>query len=221
MNTEPIAPDSAALPDSRTLDLARWLGRREAFGTIAGRCSAADVECLRQIRNQKLFRDRAPSWDDFCSKDLRLSRRKIDRDIGYLEEFGPQFFELAQLTRIAAREYRAIAPHVHPDGIHVDGRVIALLEGNAEQLAAAVADLCSQVEPPQPPPAEAPLRAVNADPAGGRAADPGDEILRRCDRATEALECAQSLDSPHRAQLARSLRRLLIAASRVAVYPAR
>ena len=131
MNTEIVAPASAEQPDARAFNLARWLGRREAFGTIAGRCSAADVECLRQIRNQKLFQDLAPSWDEFCTKDLRLSRRKVDRDIRYLEEFGPPFFLLAQLVRITPQQYRAIAPHVAGDGIHVDGRVVALLESNA------------------------------------------------------------------------------------------
>ena len=28
-------------------ELNRWLGRREAFGLMAGRCSAGDVECMK------------------------------------------------------------------------------------------------------------------------------------------------------------------------------
>jgi hypothetical protein len=216
MNTEILVPSSAEQPDERALDLARWLGRREAFGTIAGRCSGADVECLRQIRNRKLFRTRARNWDEFCKKELRLSRRKIDDDIRHLEEFGPPFFEIAQLTRITPQQYRTIAQHVAGDGIHLDGQVIALLEGNAEQVAGAVQELCRRAEPP-------PVQAVNAnvesqsEPAVDRAA----EALRICDLAAESLESKPTLDGLHRARVGRSLRRLLVAAARLAVYPAR
>src|SRR4051812_32102566 len=56
--------------------LERWLGRREAFGIIAGRCSAADIECLREIRNQKLYLESAKNWGEFCQTQLRTSRRR-------------------------------------------------------------------------------------------------------------------------------------------------
>ena len=58
--------------------------------------------------------------------------------IGWLEEFGPVFFELAQATGITADEYRAIAPAVREDGIHVGTEVIALIPENAETVAEAV-----------------------------------------------------------------------------------
>ncbi|MGO9259730.1 MAG: hypothetical protein ACLQU1_25970 [Bryobacteraceae bacterium] len=216
MNTEILAPTSAEPPDERALDLARWLGRREAFGTIAGRCSGADVECLRQIRNRKLFRTRARNWDEFGKKELRLSRRKIDDDIRHLEEFGPPFFQVAQLTRITPQQYRAIAPHVAGDGINLDGQVIALVESNAGQVTAAVQELCRRVEP-------RPVQAVNAtvESKSGPAVDKADEALPRCDSAAEALEGKPILDGLHRAKVARSLRRLLNAAARLAVYAAR
>lgn len=209
-NSEIIAPASAEPPEECDLSLARWLGRREAFGSVAGRCSAADVECLRNIRNRKLFKKRAPNWDEFCRKELRLSRRKIDDDIRHLEEFGPQFFQLAQLTRITPPQYRAIARHVESDGIHVDGRVVALLEGNAEQVAAAVEDLRQRVEA-EAAPVETPAPSVDA----------GREMLRACEAAAEQLERRPILDSLHRAKLGKALRRMLNAAARLAVYPAR
>jgi hypothetical protein len=216
MNTETIAPASAEQPEARAFDLARWLGRREAFGTIAGRCSAADVECLRQIRDRKLFKDHAPSWDEFCTKDLHLSRRKVDRDIRYLEKFGPPFFLLAQLTRITPQQYGAIAPHVAADGIHMDGQVVALLESNAERVTAVVQDLCRRLEPP-------PVHAVEAavESKSEPAADSAGEALRICERAAELLEAKPVMDGLHRARLGRSLRRLLNAAARLAVYAAR
>ena len=36
------------------LDLGAWLGRHQAFGMIANRCTAADAECLKTIRDQGL-----------------------------------------------------------------------------------------------------------------------------------------------------------------------
>jgi hypothetical protein len=44
------------------IDLGMWLGRREAFGLIAGRCSAAEGEVMARIREQKLFLDYHCDW---------------------------------------------------------------------------------------------------------------------------------------------------------------
>src|SRR2546421_7000349 len=86
---ETLPPASAVSPRALDLQIDRWMGRRDAFGAIAGRCSAADAECLRQIRDQKLFLDRAPSWDEFCRLHLHAGRKKLDTQIRLLDEFGP------------------------------------------------------------------------------------------------------------------------------------
>jgi hypothetical protein len=125
----------------RLIDLGRWMGRRDAFGAIAGRCSAADAECLRQIRDKKAYVDVASSWDEFCRLHLHVCRKTIDKQIRLLNEFGPAYFQLAQLTRITPNDYRAIAPHLTPEGLQVDGAVIALLPENSQQVSEAVAKL--------------------------------------------------------------------------------
>lgn len=72
--------------------------------------------------------------------------------ITYLNEFGPEYFELAQLTGISPAEYRAIAPAVKDEAVHCGDEVIALLLENAEKLAAAVAQLrASAPTPPRKP----------------------------------------------------------------------
>ena len=38
------------------LDLGTWLGRRQAFAVMAGRCSAADAKCLRELRDTKKYK---------------------------------------------------------------------------------------------------------------------------------------------------------------------
>ena len=36
-------------------DVGAWVGRRQAFALVAGRCSAADAEILFEIREKNLF----------------------------------------------------------------------------------------------------------------------------------------------------------------------
>ena len=122
-------------------ELGMMLGSRRAFASVAGRCSAADAECLRRVREKKLYASRAATWDEFCPKFLGLSKAQANRLIRYLEEFGPDYFELAQLTRVTPEQYRAIAPSVREKSIHVQGEAIALIPENSDRIAAAVAEL--------------------------------------------------------------------------------
>src|SRR4051794_3019261 len=85
-------------------DLNRWLGRREAFSLMAGRCSAADVECMRTIRDQKLYVSRAETWAEFCTKELHMGKSNANRLIGLLEKYGPEYFQISQITRISSAD---------------------------------------------------------------------------------------------------------------------
>jgi len=118
--------------------LGEILGSRRAFSAVAGRCSAADAACLRRIRDEKLFVSRAETWDEFCPKFLGMSRANANRVIGYLEEFGPDYFELAQVTRISPTEFRAIAGSVRDKAVHWQGEAIALIPENSERIGEAV-----------------------------------------------------------------------------------
>jgi hypothetical protein len=50
------------------LDLGTWMGRKQAFASLAGGCSAADAECLRQMRDGKKYRALGMSWAEFCQR---------------------------------------------------------------------------------------------------------------------------------------------------------
>jgi hypothetical protein len=132
------------------LDIGKLLGRREAFGLVAGRCSAAEAGCLREIRETKSYKKLAPNWDEFCESHLRMSRSAADRAIRLLEELGPGYFELTQLVRLPPEAYRAIAPSVKDKAVHLDGEAIALVPENAVRVAAAVATLRRKAEPARP-----------------------------------------------------------------------
>jgi hypothetical protein len=139
--TLPIPSPQAGAPSSGSFDLGTWLGRRQAFGMMAGRTGAADAECLRQIRDQKLYKSETSNWTEFCERYIGTSRTHVDSVIRHLDQFGPQFFELTQFTRIPPEVYRAIASHVTAEGVHLDGDVIPLKQENSLRIAGAVAEL--------------------------------------------------------------------------------
>ena len=51
MGENKIAPAVGA-----AYELGEWMGRKQAFSSLAGRCSAADAECLRQATQAQ------PGW---------------------------------------------------------------------------------------------------------------------------------------------------------------
>ena len=61
--------------------------------------------------------------------------------IRYLDEFGPEYFLLAQLAGLSPAQYRAIAPEVKEQALHHNGQTIALLPENAKKLVKIVAEL--------------------------------------------------------------------------------
>lgn len=125
----------------RMIELGNWMGRREAFSLMAGRCAAADVECLRRMRDEKAYRELDCTWEEFCTNHLKVSRKSVDRLIGRLEELGPAYFHLTNLTHITIGEYRQIAASVSEAGVELDGSVVTLLPENSQKLAAAIAQL--------------------------------------------------------------------------------
>jgi hypothetical protein len=137
--------------DGGELRLGTLLGRSQAFGLIAARCSAADAASLRQIRDEKSYRSVAKGWVEFCDRHLGMSHTHANRIIGYLEEFGPAYFEMVQFTGISPATYRTIAPAVQDHALLYDGQVIALLPENTEKLAQAVEQLRRTAAPATTP----------------------------------------------------------------------
>ena len=131
----------------QAIELGEILGRRKAFATVAGKCSAADAECIRRLRDDQLFKLRAESWEEFCPKYLGVSKTQANRVIQRLERFGPDYFTLAQLIHITPEQYAAIASSVGDSAVHCGGEAIALVPENTTKLAAAVEELCQAAAP--------------------------------------------------------------------------
>jgi hypothetical protein len=157
--------------DPLRFDLGRMFGRRDALAAISGKCSAAEALTFRRIRDGKEYKALNLTWEECCSK-LGVNRRQVERILKLLDEFGPQYFEVARLTHVTVDEYRAIAANISGEGVNLNGAVIALLPENREQVSAAVAELVEREKPAAEE--KAPLSL--------------DAIVKRCDALTAALE---------------------------------
>lgn len=120
------------------MSLGAWLGRHQAFGLIANRCSAADAECLKAIRDGGDYKQLGLTWEQFCAKHAGVSRVHADRQIHYLEEFGANYFRLADVMPISPETYRLIAGAVSDEGLECNGERIPLARENRDKVAAAV-----------------------------------------------------------------------------------
>jgi hypothetical protein len=131
-------------------ELGTWVGRRQAFALLANKCSAADAECLKQIRESKGYKSVAADWEQFCPRYLGLSRSHADKLIHQLEEFGTAYFELSQIVRIPESAYRAISGAISGHSIEYEGETIAISKENGPRVAQVVrllrqeADQCSR-----------------------------------------------------------------------------
>ena len=128
------------------MSLGAWLGRHQAFGLIANRCSAADAECLKAIRDGGEFKQMGLTWEQFCTKHAGVSRVHAERQIHYLEEFGGNYFRFAEVMPISAETYRLIAGAVSDQGLECNGERIALVRENRTKVAAAVTAIRAKAE---------------------------------------------------------------------------
>ena len=141
---------SAPVRVEELVALGTVLGQNLTFGLIAGRCSAAQAEGLRRLRNEKVYRHVTEHWEDFCPQYLRMSRAQADKIIRLWEEFGAGYFELAQLTRVSPETYRALEPAVENGVLNLNGEQIELTIENSRKVAAAVAQV-RRALPAKPP----------------------------------------------------------------------
>ncbi len=133
--------------DTALLDLGAWLGRHQAFAMIATKCSAADAECLRQIRSQKLYKRLGLTWKEFCERHAGVDQKTANQIIGRLEEFGESYFRLSAILPLTPTTYRAIAPAVSEGSLEFEGERIPIEPANTERLSAAVRALREQSRP--------------------------------------------------------------------------
>lgn len=123
-------------PPPDLLEMGGWIGRQQAFGLIANKCSAAQALCLKQMKESAYHHQLNLTWAEFCRQYIGVGCRQVDRIIGQYEEFGAAYFRLSKLARISPEKYRAISGAVSDDCIEIDGESVALVPENAARIRA-------------------------------------------------------------------------------------
>ena len=126
---------------------------RSAPGSVAIRrlasspsmCSAADAECLREIRDKKHYRAIGLTWEEFCSRHAGVDRKTADRIVERLQEFGEAYFNLSQIMPIQPARYRQLAANVTGNTLEFDGRKIPITPEHAPEIVDAVRTLQSRL----------------------------------------------------------------------------
>ena len=126
---------------SELLNLGVILGQNEALEWVSGRCTAARAANLAMIKETGRYKTLTPDWEDFCPNYLKISRSEADKTIRLFQEFGENYFKIAQLAPVSAETYRAIEPAIQDGAIHYNGEVLDMVAGNAKQVAAVVAQI--------------------------------------------------------------------------------
>ncbi len=160
-----------AQAEEALLDLGKVLGQSLAFGTVAGRCSAAQAAALMQARNERAHRRFGLTWKEFCPKHLRMSGTQADEIIRLLQEFGPEYFEHTESVHISADTYRLVAPFIQDKALRVEDEVLELNSANVQKVARSVRGSQRALPPPAEPeaaPAPAPEAPTAAPALSGR-----------------------------------------------------
>jgi hypothetical protein len=116
------------------VELGAWIGKGQAFGLMSNKALAAQAQCLKQIRECNLHASLGMSWAEFCPRQLGISRSHADKLIHRLEEFGVDYFRLAELMRISPETYRAIESSVTNQHIRIDGELVPITPENGSRI---------------------------------------------------------------------------------------
>jgi hypothetical protein len=131
---------------ARLINLGAKLGRHQSFALIANRCSAADAEALKAIRDSGEYKELGITWDEFCVQHAGMSRPHADRHILCFEEFGENYRRFAEIMGISPVTYKLIGGAVSDEGITINGECIPLTPENRPRIAAAVKTLRTQTK---------------------------------------------------------------------------
>jgi hypothetical protein len=120
------------------LKMGEWLGRHQAFNLMAHRCTAADAECLKAIRDGGEYKKLGLTWAEFCEQHAGVSRVYAERQIHCFEEHGANYHRMAELMQISGETFKLIASAIDGDCIVLDGERIPLTRENRQRIAAGV-----------------------------------------------------------------------------------
>lgn len=113
------------------LELGALIGGALALRGVAEHLSAKSIEMAKRIKDTRLYERTGLSWDGFCDKYLG-ARKTVERKIGELEEFGPDYLGLTQIVRVGQSVYSLM--EVKDGAIVYNGERIAITKANEDRI---------------------------------------------------------------------------------------
>jgi hypothetical protein len=142
------------------MDLGAGVGRQQALAMVGAKCSAAQAQSLKTIKETRWFEKLRMNWDQFCTEYVGISRTQVDKYIAQYKEFGENYFRLAELARISPDLYRHIEGQVTETTIELHGDIIPLTSENAPRIRAGIARLRQQLQDARCKPATPTLAGI-------------------------------------------------------------
>jgi hypothetical protein len=132
------------------LNLGAHLGRHQAFALVANRCSAADAEILKDIRDSGDYKELGVTWEEFCVRYVGMTRAYAEQHIHCFEEYGEKYRRVAEIISLSPATYRLIDGAVTDKGLEFHGDCIPLAKENRVKIAAAIKTLRAERKRPAP-----------------------------------------------------------------------
>jgi hypothetical protein len=133
-----VIGDQLEIDHQAAVDVSAWVGRQQAFGMIANKCSAAQAQILKRLKDTSAHKAFGLTREDFCTQHLGINRSTADRIIANLEEFGTAYFALSNIMRISSATYRLLAPAVDGNELIFGDEKIPITKANADKILEAV-----------------------------------------------------------------------------------
>ena len=115
---------------TRFHDLLKKLGQAQATGVIARQCSFVEARLVKQLKEAGVHKHLQLTWDEFCARELHMSRNTADRLIQNVETLGEDYFAISQHVRIAPSTFQAL--DVKDGKLLIDGNEVAITRDNRD-----------------------------------------------------------------------------------------
>lgn len=132
----------------KILELGAWTGKSQTLRMVASHCTAADAECLKQIKDTHAYKAMGYTWEKFCSEHLHLHRTTAEDIIRRFDEFGPVYFKLAELMHISPRTWQEVESSIirEEECVEIRGDKIPIKPEFAARLRRAIFELINEQE---------------------------------------------------------------------------
>lgn len=108
---------------------------------------AMRLEYIRESRSYKTLL--GLTWSEFCVQYADISSSHADSMIRRRQAWGDAYFRLIRFVRLSPSLYRKIVSHINLEGIEIDGRRVAFIWQNTDELSAIVRRLRLRLRAPK------------------------------------------------------------------------